>query len=489
VITRNLATRQPARILPDPSRVVTQLFVPGQEVVGGNESRASGVVARVLGLDEDDVRRQLSELLERFGHRHREIVATFSHHADRIGNRLDPEAELSEERWLLLGAAFTHEYAIEGASVCNPSIVVAPDQSSAPDGGLRFVMSVRGIGEGHRSSIGFRTGTIFGSGGVGIDEPEPFPTVASVRPGVFERDVFHGRLRAFGVDGETAASVLDQLDDRFTADQLEPRLAILTGEGDTRRDAHEMAARLRAIAACSYGAHFPADSHLSERVLAPSMAAESNGMEDARFVRFVDDDGSTGYLATYTAFDGVAVSQQLLQTSDFISFSVSPMVGPAASNKGLALFPRRIRGRFAALSRHDRETNAVAFSDSLGDWGQAVTFQVPERDWEVVQLGNCGSPIETEAGWLVLTHGVGPMRTYAIGAVLLDIDDPTVVVASLAEPLLTPRSDEQDGYVPNVVYSCGSLLHDDTLVLPYGIGDSSIGIATVRWPDLLRAMR
>jgi predicted GH43/DUF377 family glycosyl hydrolase len=211
-------------------------------------------------------------------------------------------------------------------------------------------------------------------------------------------------------------------------------------------------------------------------------------MEDARFVQFVDDDGGSTYLATYTAFDGVGISQQLVRTDDFVTFTMAPMVGPAAANKGLAIFPRKVGGRFAAMSRHDRETNAVAFSDSLGHWDDAVTCQVPEQSWDFVQVGNCGSPIETDAGWLVLTHGVGPMRTYSIGALLLDLDDPTKVVAALDEPLLAPTADEQDGYVPNVVYSCGALLHDDTLVIPYGIADASIGFATVDWPELLAAM-
>jgi predicted GH43/DUF377 family glycosyl hydrolase len=211
-------------------------------------------------------------------------------------------------------------------------------------------------------------------------------------------------------------------------------------------------------------------------------------MEDARFVRFVDDDGASVYYATYTAYDGAAITQQLLETTDFASFSASPIVGPAASDKGMALFPRRIGGRFAALSRFDRESNAVAFSDNPRRWDRAVRFQRPSETWETIQLGNCGSPIETEAGWLVLTHGVGPMRTYSIGAVLLDLDDPTVVIGRLREPLLSPLDDEQDGYVPNVVYSCGALLHADTLVIPFGIADSSIGVATVPLAGLLDAL-
>jgi predicted GH43/DUF377 family glycosyl hydrolase len=479
--------RSDQRLEPDAARVVARLFVAGQEVVGGSESRASGVVARILALDEDDVQRTLAELLHRFRHRHRDLVTTFSHHADRIGNRLDPNAELSEARWLLLGATFTHEYSIESASLCNPSIVEHPDQSSAPVGSVRFVMSVRGIGEGHRSSIGFRTGTVDASGDVLVDEADPFPTLATVESGLFDRQHFVDQLRAVGGASDSAAYVLDHLADTFSADELDAQLGVLAGQHDTRRNAHTTAALLRSIAACSYVAHFPAHTTMSERVLAPAMAAESHGMEDARFVRFVGDDGEVTYYATYTAFDGVSISQQLLRTTDFMRFASSPMIGPAATNKGLALFPRRIAGRFVALSRHDRETNAIAFSDTLSYWDRAVTCQAPERPWEVIQLGNCGSPMETEEGWLVLTHGVGPMRTYSIGAMLLDLDDPTKVVRTLAEPLLRP-DDDQDGYVPNVVYTCGALMHGDTLVVPYGIADTSIGVATVRWPELLDAM-
>jgi len=227
---------------------------------------------------------------------------------------------------------------------------------------------------------------------------------------------------------------------------------------------------------------------LSERVLWPAMNAEGAGMEDARFVRFVDDDGAVTFYASYTAYSGTHISQQLLETVDFRTFTSTPMVGHAAANKGLALFPRRIRGRFAAMSRSDRESNSIAFSDHPFEWAESVPCQQPARAWEALQLGNCGPPVETEAGWLVLTHGVGPMRTYRIGAMLLDLEDPTRIVGQLREPLLSPAADEQDGYVPNVVYSCGALVHAGTLVLPYGIGDAAIGVATVPLGDLLAAL-
>lgn len=482
-----LARRSPLRLRADPARVVAGLFVAGQEIVGGSESRASGVVERILALDDDVVAAQLADVLERFGHRHRDLASTFSTHADRIGNRLDPEAALSEERWLLLGATFTHEFSVEAAAVCNPSMVLHPDQSDLASGVVRFVMSVRGIGEGHRSSIGFRVGTL-DAGQIAVEPVGPFTVSGSLHPSSFDREVFRAHLRAAGAEGESASLVLDRLDRKFTAADLEEGMELLADQSDTRNNVAATIERLRSIATRSYRAAFPVDSDLGERVLRPATAAESQGLEDARFVRFVDD-GAVTYLATYTAYDGERVRLQLLQTTDFLDFAVSPLVGAAADNKGLALFPRRIGGRYAALSRHDRETNAVAFSDSLGVWPQAETIQTPGRAWDLIQLGNCGPPIETDEGWLVLTHGVGAMRTYAIGALLLDLDDPTRVVAALDAPLLEPQPDEQDGYVPNVVYSCGALLHDDTLVIPYGIADSAIGFATVSWAALRSAMR
>jgi predicted GH43/DUF377 family glycosyl hydrolase len=484
-VTVGLAVRTGHRLLPDPSRVVARLFVPGQELLAGSESRASVVVGRILDLDESEVRRALADVMERFGTRHRALGDIFSRHADRISNRIAANVALSEDRRLLLGATFTHEFAIEAAALCNPSLVAHPDQRSTPPGALRFIISVRGVGEGHRSSIGFRTGMLAADGAVTVDDAGPFPIINSVSPGPFDRGLFHAKLDELRANGENAASVLDALDDRFTQSDLDLAIDRLRTERDTRRTAGDTIAHLRTIAERSYTAVFPASSDVSERVLWPATAMESVGMEDARFVRFVDDDGSFVYYATYTAYDGAAIRQQLLETTDFATFTVSPIVGRAASDKGVALFPRRIGGRFAALSRFDRETNAVAFSDSPRRWNDAVTFQRPTQTWESIQLGNCGSPIETDAGWLVLTHGVGPMRTYSIGAVLLDLDDPTMIIGRLSEPLLSPADDEQDGYVPNVVYSCGAMLHGDTVVIPYGIADSSIGFATVALADLL----
>ena len=487
-VRAGLVTRSPQRLAADPSRVITRLFVPGQEGFERQESRAGAVLARILALEEDDVRSSLDDVFTRFDGRHRDLVGTFRRHARELADRLDPDRELSEARMLLLGATFTSEYAIEGAALCNPSIVAHPDQTGTAAGSLRFVMSVRGIGEGHRSSIGFRTGVVDSAGRVTIDDPAPFASVGAATSTLLDAAVFRSELARFDDAGEAADYVLDALSDRFTRADLNEQLDKLHTHLSTRGHAAQTMSLIRAIAERTYAVEFANDITLSARVLWPAMGAEAAGMEDARFVRFVDDDGSATFYATYTAYSGSQISQQLLETKDFQSFTSTPMVGPAAANKGLALFPRRIHGRFAAMSRSDRESNAIAYSDHLSVWTSALGCQRPTQAWEALQLGNCGPPIETDAGWLVLTHGVGPMRTYRIGAILLELDDPTRILGQLRQPLLSPAADEQDGYVPNVVYSCGALVHAETLVLPYGIGDAAIGFATVPLGELLDAL-
>jgi len=483
-----LVTRSPQRLAADRSRVITRLFVPGQEGFEHQDSRAGAVLARVLALDEDEVRASLDDVVARFDGRHRDLVGTFRRHAREVADRVDPASDLSDARMLLLGAVFTNEYAIEGAALCNPSMVAHPDQAGTPEGSLRFVMSVRGIGEGHRSSIGFRTGVVDGADDVTIDDPAPLASVGPVVPTLLDGAVMRSELRRLHGAGEAADYVLDALGDQFTRADLDEQVDKLLTHRRTRGRAAETISLIRTIADRTYGVEFDDGIPLSERVLWPAMSAEGAGMEDARFVRFVDDDGSVTFYASYTAYSGSHISQQLLDTEDFRMFTSTPMVGPAAANKGLALFPRRIRGRFAAMCRSDRESNSIAYSDHPFEWTESVPCQQPARAWEALQLGNCGPPIETEAGWLVLTHGVGPMRTYRIGAMLLDLDDPARILGQLHQPLLSPAVDEQDGYVPNVVYSCGALVHGDTLVVPYGIGDAAIGVATVPLGELLAAL-
>ena len=442
------------RLSHDTSRVITRFFQPGAENVGPGRSRAAAVVERVRALSEEEAIAALDDVERRFGDRHRSMRKTWRDHAAQVLTSIasdgaplsaTPDHSASPDRLsdalttaklLLIGAVFTQEYAIEGAALCNPSVVLAPGAAPARADGQRsveFVMSVRGIGEGHRSTIGFRSGRVSPDGSVVVDPPDPFPVAVEPTVGAFRR---------------------------------EPALP----DG-------------------SYRIGFAPSGALSSRVLYPFLGVESGGMEDVRFVRFVDDFGAVSYFGTYTAFDGSTVRQRLLRTKDFVVFTSMPVNGPGAIGKGLALFPRKVNGRFAALTRSDRESNGVSFSDDISFWGEPTHIQDPVHAWEVVQLGNCGSPIETDAGWIVLTHGVGALRTYSIGALLLDLDDPTKVIGSTTTPLLTPNIEQPGGYVPNAIYSCGAFVVGDTMILPYSIADQSIAVVTVSVPALLNRMR
>ena len=480
--------RDGPRFEADPTRVMAKLFVPGQEGFDHEDSRATAVVRRVLALSEDDVEHAFGDVVARFADRHRGLLDLFRRHAHVVSDRLDPAVEISDHRLLLIGATLTSEYSVEGAAVCNPSMVRHPDQSGVSDGDVRFLMSVRNIGEGHRSSIGFRTGMVDGHGTVSMDPRPEYVTTGRRGHTSMTSCVFEVELSRMGELSENAEYVLAPLGARFSKPELDARLDELVAHRKTRAGAERTVEIINSIAHRFYSSTFEPGSTLGERVLWPATSTESHGMEDARFLGFRHDDGRTTYYATYTAYDGSHIGQQLLETDDFVTFSSSPIVGPAAANKGLALFPRRVGGRYAALSRCDRETNSVTFSDDLLHWPASTPFQTPERWWEALQLGNCGPPIETTEGWLVLTHGVGPMRTYSIAAVLLDLDDPSVVLGSLHDPLLTASANEREGYVPNVVYSCGALLHGDHLVIPYGVSDGAIAITTVSLTEVLGAL-
>jgi predicted GH43/DUF377 family glycosyl hydrolase len=479
-----MVSRGSLRLCPDPGRVTTMLFVPGEEMAGG-DSRAASVTQRILALDDADVTATLADLRGRFAHRHREIEATWRNHFRDAAHRLGKSDDGPTDRALLIGAYFTREVSPEAVALFNPSIVAHPDQAGLGAGETRFVMSLRALGEGHVSSIEFRTGTVGADGGARLDDPGPFLERGRVSPGPYDRRLFHTKLAEHGCDNNAAALVLDRLDAHFGATQLDAAIAELHPELLSRAAVRDAVEWIRWVAANNYTVEFPARTAIAERVLWPHGPAELHGMEDARFVRFVDDDGAVSYLATYTAFDQALVAPQLLSTTDFRTFFVSQLSGPFATNKGMALFPRKVGGRHMALSRWDRERLAVTVSDDGSEWAQATTLDLSPRPWELVQVGNCGSPLETPEGWLVLTHGVGPMRTYALGAILLDLDDPCRVLATLPSPLLVANEDEREGYVPNVLYSCGALLHGEALVLPYGFSDCAVGFALVDVAELL----
>jgi predicted GH43/DUF377 family glycosyl hydrolase len=483
-MTSVTVTRSSLVLRPDRTRVLARPFH------ASNRQRTANIGAMVAALPENDVAALLQQVETEFGDRHVKSREFLRRRFDQVRPWLRLGQELSDERQLLLGAYFTHEYSLEAAALFNPSIVLHPDQSELPPGSLRFILSLRATGEGHISSITFRTGYL-DEGGAIIIHP---PTRYSIEPlqvpnSSYEKALFTRKLEELGLAGETSGRALAGLGDTFTLEELRDAVR-LPGE---RRDAREqeftgVARKILALAQSNYEVQFDADTRLSERVLFPVTPAQRNGIEDARFVRFVDDDGTPMYCATYTAYDGKLILPQFLETTDFLHFKFITLNGSAARNKGMALFPRKIKGQYAMLGRQDYENIYVIFSDHLHFWDDAKLVLKPKFPWEFIQVGNCGSPIETDAGWLVLSHGVGPMRKYCIGAFLLDRDDPTRVLGRLREPLIRPSENEREGYVPNVVYTCGSLLHGKLLVIPYAMSDYATTFATVPVDDLLGAM-
>jgi predicted GH43/DUF377 family glycosyl hydrolase len=481
------ARRIGAELLPDPARVVARLFLPGEEPHIAH-SRAQEVVARVVALDEAEVDRLVAGLIKAFASRHRGYEGLLISHASVVASHVDEAERLSPARTLLLGATFTAEYAVEGAAVCNPSAMLHPDQTGLDDGQARVAVGVRGIGEGHVSSIGFRSAVV-GPGERWSWSPACYPVSVG---GVSSADWRRAHLRAVLADqgdvDELAQGVLRSLPVRFTEADLEHALAGIHPHLASRSGAAATTQLIRQLVSSAYEVTFDAEVALEERVIMPSAADERNGMEDARFTRFVGAEGAVQYRATYTAYDGRRVAPRLLTSPDLRTFQAHRLAGSAARNKGMALFPRLVNGRHLALCRADGESTSVASSADGFTWSAQQFVHEPTTSWETVQVGNCGPPIETDRGWLVLTHGVGAMRTYSIGAILLDLDDPSILLGRLHHPLLEPEPDEQDGYVPNVVYSCGGFVHDELLWLPYGIGDARIGVAYVPIAELLTSL-
>jgi predicted GH43/DUF377 family glycosyl hydrolase len=422
--------RQALYLRPDPARVIVRPFKPATEPRDLNptdKTRANHIVERVLALDAETAASLLADVLENFQGRHRNLLETFEARADEMEDALLAHGVFTKTQRQLVGAYFLNEYSFEASALFNPSIVAHPDQSDAPQGGLRFILSLRAVGEGHVSSLTFRSGTIAADGGVRVD---PTARLAST-----------------------------------------PDLLSLTAGANG--DGVELM--------------FKPDGDISERVIFPVTASQSNGIEDARFVQF--DEGSRKlYYATYTAYSGKAIRSELIETADFLSFRMSPLRGAAARNKGMALFPRMIGGQYAMIARQDNENLYLIYSDDLYSWDGGVAILKPEFPWEFVQIGNCGSPIELNEGWLLLTHGVGAVRKYSIGAALLDKRDPSKVLARSREPLLRPEPSEREGYVPNVVYTCGAMRHNDEIILPYAVSDTFSNFATIEIAALMQTM-
>jgi predicted GH43/DUF377 family glycosyl hydrolase len=422
--------RQALHLRPDPARVVVRPFKPAIEPRDLNptdKTRANHIVDRVLALDPQTAANQLADVLENFQGRHRNLLEACEARADEMEDAFSTHAVFTKVQRQLVGAYFLLEYSFEAAALFNPSIVSHPDQSGAPAGGRRFILSLRAVGEGHISSLTFRSGSVAADGSVTVD---PTARLASI-PRVLSRI-----SRPHGDDVEVI---------------------------------------------------FRSDEDISERVIFPVTESQSNGIEDARFVEF-HDDGRRTFYATFTAYTGKSIRSELIETTDFKSFRMSPLKGAAARNKGMALFPRRIDGKYAMIGRQDNENLYLIYSDNLHTWDGGLAILKPQFPWEFVQIGNCGSPIELENSWLLLTHGVGPVRRYSIGAVLLDKEDPSKVIARSREPLVRPEPSEREGYVPNVVYTCGAMRHNDQIILPYATSDTFSHFATIKIAALMQAM-
>ena len=473
---------------PNPARVLLRPFTPG------DSQRIAGVITRILELPEEEVAPLLEKVSVEFSQRHEQIHKRFLERYEEVRDERLNGVAVSEPRRQLIGSYFLNEYSLESAALFNPSMVPHPDQSDLPDGALCFVLSLRATGEGHISSITFRTGILYADREIELIPAAGFLTEPRQVPSaLYEKPLFERKLRELGLNGAFISRVLNDLAPSFSLDELRARIdEELHRErlsGGILEEDQKTAQGLVLLARSNYEVQFEETQPLSGRIIFPATPSQRNGIEDARFVRFQNDDGSHVYYATFTAYDGRVVMPELIETSDFLRFRFTTLNGPAAQNKGMALFPRKINGQFVMLSRQDNENIFLMFSDNVHFWNERKALLKPAFPWELVQIGNCGSPIETEAGWLVLSHGVGPMRKYCLGAFLLDLEDPSKVIGRLREPLLEPNQTEREGYVPNAVYSCGALIHKGDLIIPYGLSDYATGFATVPVADVLSAMQ
>ena len=422
--------RQALHLRPDPARVVVRPFKPATEPRDLNptdKTRANHIVDRVVSLDAASVADLLSEVLENFIGRHRNLLETFESRADEMEAAFSGHLPFTQDQRRLIGAYFMHEYSFEAAALFNPSIVTHPDQSGVAEGALRFVLSLRAVGEGHVSSLTFRSGLVAADGSVTVDPPARLASIPKVR----------------------TLSTED-------ADRVE--------------------------------LNFNPAEDISERVIFPVLPSQSNGIEDARFVEF-DEKGTKMFYATYTAYTGRSIRSEMIETQDFARFRMTPLRGDASHNKGMALFPRKIAGKYAMIARQDNENLYLIYSDDLYCWNGGEAILKPRFPWEFVQIGNCGSPVEIDEGWLLLTHGVGPVRRYSIGAVLLDKKNPGKILARSREPLVRPEPSNREGYVPNVVYTCGAMRHKERIILPYAISDTFCTVATMKIPALLESLQ
>lgn len=470
--------RLPLRLLPDSQRTITRFFWPGQH-------RAIKIVHRVKSLGAKNIGTLLERIIEEFSDVNPGLEETLLEHYEQAIRQAELGFDKDLEIRMLIGAYFSMEYAFESAALFNPSMVPSFDQENVPEGCVRFVMSLRTIGEGHISSITFRQGLIAPDGDITVNPSSLYVRRLRRRENrEFQKAPFVEKIHQLNCNGSEVDALMALLPDPFTQLQLQQKIEFMVHkiESSTAREHFEM---IEWLSHADYRIDLESHLHVEDMVLFPISETESMGMEDMRLVNFTDDDGSLAYYGTYTAYNGRQILPQIMEVKHRDHADILTLHGQYAQNKGMALFPRRIDGQFAAIGRIDGENLFLLKTDRIDFWNEAQMIQQPRHQWEFVQIGNCGSPIETDAGWLLLTHGVGAMRRYCMGAILLDKDDPSKIIGALDEPLLSPTDEERSGYVPNVVYSCGGMVHNGNLILPYGISDAATGFALVELNQLL----
>lgn len=479
--------RKPIIFSPDSKRVLARFFQLSEE-------RSLKIIKRILGLSRTKQNELFNQILRDFSKRHRSVVSILEKNYKRVSPLIKKisieEQDITYKEHLIIGAYFTMEYSIEAAAFFNPSIVEDVDQSQLRDGEKRIILSFRATGEGHVSSIVFRSGIIDKNLDIQLDEVgRLLEKPKQVKNHQYEKVDFITKLSALHAPEEEMLAIIERkLPELFTYEELRKFVNEIKDENTLSLDSDTLSNQMQWLASSHYEMTYSLDTAISERVIFPIADTEIRGIEDARFVKFADEKGKITYYATYTAYDGFSILPKLLSTKDFIHFKVQPINGKIA-NKGAALFPRKINGRYAMLCRVDGENNYISFSDNITNWHEdIILLSEPEEPWEFIQLGNCGSPIETERGWLVITHCVGPMRKYTIGATLLDLHDPTKIIGRLKDPILSPNAEEREGYVPNVVYSCGQMIHNGHLIIPYAMSDYASTYATVNLEYLLNAL-
>jgi len=482
-------TRKDSKFLPDPSRVIARFHYTSDE-------RSKNIILNVLAMPDSEVNIALSQVLRGYSRRHRNISLIFETSFNKLSNLFDElgirPGKVNQSRKLLIGSYFTMEYSIESAAFFNPSIVEDPDQSELGPGEKRVILSFRATGEGHISSIVFRSGIIDKNDNL-TTEPvgKMLAEAERIKRHIYNKKSFIKKLDEMRVFNNKVSPVfvLEKLNESFTYGELKRVVE------ETRKTPQLTANKILIInqimwlAKSHYELEFSLDSAISERVIFPTSETERNGIEDARFVKFTEGNGEITYYATYTAYDGITILPKLLETNNFYNFKSLPIHGEIAQNKGMALFPRKIKGKYAMLCRIDGASNYISYSDNINIWRKVKLIQKPKFPWDLVQVGNCGSPIETEEGWLVITHGVGPMREYVLGASLYELDNPEKEIGRLKTPLLAPNAEEREGYVPNVVYSCGSIIHNRNLIIPYGISDYASSYVSIDLNELLNELK